>query len=57
MSVSYREDADVKHVFYGEVEKLRSVGENLSEIIDQFGASNKHLANKSAKESPSSPVS
>ena len=37
---------------YGLVERVRSPGENLTEIIDKFGASNRQLgANKSPKES------
>ena len=51
ISVSYREDADVKNVYYGLVERVKSIRENLTDIIDQFGANNKQLANKSPKES------
>ena len=51
ISVSYREDANVKNP-YGLVERVKSPGENLAEIIDKFGANNKHLgADKSPKES------
>ena len=51
ISVSYREDAGVKNVFYGLVERVKSPGENLTDIIDKFGANNQHLANKSSKAS------
>ena len=36
---------------YGRVERLRTPDGNLSDIIEKFGANNRHLANKSAKES------
>ena len=41
----------MKSVFYGRVEQGKSVDKNLTELIDKFGANNKHLANKSAMES------
>ena len=51
ISVSYREDAAVKNVYYGFLKAVKSPGENLTEIIDQFGANNKDLgAAKSGKE-------
>ena len=53
ISVSYREDANVKNP-YGLVERLKTVGKNLTDIIDKFGAENKHLANKSPQESETS---
>ena len=40
----------MRNFYYGFVERLKSPGENLTEIIDKFGASNRHLANKSGKE-------
>ena len=49
ISVSYREDANVKNP-YGLVERLKTSGENLSDIIDRFGANNKELANKTPQE-------
>lgn len=39
----------MKHHFYGYLEKVKSVGENLTEVIERFGADNKHLAKKTAK--------
>ena len=36
ISVSYREDANVKNP-YGLVERLKTVGKNLTDIIDKFG--------------------
>ena len=53
ISVSYREDANVKNP-YGLVERLKTSGENLSDIIDRFGANNKELANKTLQESGTS---
>ena len=53
ISVSYLQDASVKNT-YGRVERLRTAGENLTDIIDKFGANNKQLANKSPKESETS---
>ena len=55
ISVSYREDANVKNP-YGLVERLKTSGENLSDIIDRFGANNKELANKTPQESRTSTV-
>ena len=49
ISVSYREDADVKTVFYGMLEKVKPLDENLTELIAKFGTNNKQIANKSAK--------
>ena len=49
ISVSYREDADVKTVFYGMLERLKPLDENFTELIAKFGTNNKEMANKSAK--------
>ena len=53
ISVSYREDANVK-MPYGLVERLKNAGENLTDIIDNFAANNKELANKTPQESETS---
>ena len=39
---------------YGLVERLKTAGENLTDIIDKFGANNKQLANKTPQESETS---
>ena len=43
ISLSYREDADVKNVYYGLVRRVKTPGENLADIIEKFGAENQHL--------------
>ena len=49
ISLSYREDADVKNVYYGLVRRVKTPGENLADIIEKFGAENQHLgASKSS---------
>ena len=50
ISVSYREDAGIKTDFYGVLERVKSTTESLTELIEKFGADNRHLAIKSCKE-------
>ena len=51
ISVSYREDAEVKNSYGGLVQERDTAGKNLTDIINKFGANNRQLAKKTAKES------
>ena len=48
ISISYRDDADIKSRFYGNFEQTAPVAvvEDLSRIIEDFGSNNLHLAKK-----------
>ena len=39
----------MRHVFYGDLESVKPVGDNLTDIIEKFGADNEQLAKKSPK--------
>ena len=45
MSISYRNDADIKSEFYGSIKNIKLV-ENLTHAIESFGIKNQHLAKK-----------
>ena len=45
MSISYRNDADIKSEFYGSIKNIKLV-ENLTHAIESFGNKNQHLAKK-----------
>ena len=44
--MSYREDADIQHRYYGYLENITVLHENLTETIEAFGSENRHIAQK-----------
>ena len=46
ISMSYREDADIQHRYYGYLENIAVLHENLTETIEAFGSENRHIAKK-----------
>ena len=46
MSISYRNDANIKSEFYGSVINIKQLEENLTHAVESFGAKNRHLAQK-----------